>query len=89
MSHTQSEDPRGDDVLLDLRGAAHDTLRAAVEVGAEQLGNAEAGGGGSDYTDNTVATESTVSPADPAPVTEQIDIAEYPFLYYLLEVRRG
>src|SRR5262249_28141150 len=28
----KAEDPRGDDVLLDLRGAAHHALGAAVEV---------------------------------------------------------
>src|SRR5580692_1364013 len=39
---SQSENARGDDVLLDLRGAAHDRLRPAVEVGAEQLGVAGA-----------------------------------------------
>src|SRR5262245_13720717 len=31
----KAEDARGDDVLLDLRSAAHDALRAAVEVDLE------------------------------------------------------
>src|SRR5580704_2448363 len=39
---SQPEDARGDDVLLDLRGAAHDRLGPAVEVGAEQPGGAGA-----------------------------------------------
>src|ERR1700733_13197868 len=40
MSYTsgsQSQDSRGDDVFLDLRCATHDTLRAAIEVGTEQI----------------------------------------------------
>src|ERR1700722_6672763 len=40
MSYTsgsQSQDSRGDDVFLDLRCATHDALRAAIEVGAEQM----------------------------------------------------
>ncbi len=37
MSDSQSQDPRSDDVLLYLRRPAHDALRAAVQVGAEQV----------------------------------------------------
>jgi hypothetical protein len=55
---------------------------------AESLNNTEVGGG-SDYSDNTVVADSTVVAAEPAPAAQQIDIIEYPFLYYLLEVRRG
>jgi hypothetical protein len=57
--------------------------------GADALNNAEVGGG-SDYTDNTVVTEKTAVVAeDPAAVKQQADVIAYPFLYYLLEVRRG
>jgi hypothetical protein len=57
--------------------------------GAEALTNTEVQGGGSDYTDTAVVTDAAVVAADPTPVKQQIDIIEYPFLYYLLEVRRG
>lgn len=57
--------------------------------GAELLNNAEVGSGGSDYTDNTVVTDNAVVAAEPEPVKQQADVFEYPFLYYLLEVRRG
>ncbi len=53
------------------------------------LNNAEVGSGGSDYTDNTVVTDNAVVAAEPEPVKQQADVFEYPFLYYLLEVRRG
>ncbi len=57
--------------------------------GAELLNNAEVGSGGSDYTDNTVVTDNAVVAAEPEPEKQQADVFEYPFLYYLLEVRRG
>jgi hypothetical protein len=57
--------------------------------GADALNNAEVAGG-SDYTDNTVVTGNTaVLAEDPAAVKQQADVIAYPFLYYLLEVRRG
>ncbi|WP_164478403.1 hypothetical protein [Mycolicibacterium stellerae] len=57
--------------------------------GAEPLNDAAAVGGGSDYTDETVVTDNAVVVSDPAPVAQQVDVVEYPFLYYVLEVRRG
>ena len=56
--------------------------------GAEALTNAEVEGG-SDYTDDTVTENTAVVAEDPTPVKQQADVIEYPFLYYLLEVRRG
>ena len=35
---SEAEDPRRDEVLLDLGGPAHHALRPAVEVGAEHAG---------------------------------------------------
>lgn len=80
---------------------APDNERGAETTGSDTTGSDSGAGGdgvdpgadpgGSDYTDNAVVTDDTVVAAEPAPDTQQseIDTVEYPFLYYLLEVRRG
>ncbi len=57
--------------------------------GGKPLNNAEVAGGGSEHTADTVGTDNTVVVADPVPVEQQNDVVEYPFFYYVLEVRRG
>jgi hypothetical protein len=65
------------------------------ETDADSLNNAEVGGEGSDYTTTTPAGDNTaVTSPEPAPEPETVKastgvVVDYPFLYYLLEVRRG
>ena len=87
----REEGPDGTQVGTDADGGTTDGTDIDPSGGADTLNNAEVAGGGSDYTDNATVTDTTVTTvvaADPALVTQQIDIAD-PFLYYLLEVRRG
>ncbi len=55
-------------------------------AGIDLVTNAEAAGG-SEYTGSVVVTDSAAVAAEPAPASRQV--IDYPFLYYLLEVRRG
>ena len=55
-------------------------------AGVDLVTNAEAAGG-SEYTGSVVVTDSAAVAAEPAPASRQV--IDYPFLYYLLEVRRG
>ena len=65
--------------------------------GADSLGNAEVSGTGSDNAENTAAADNTVAAtSDPAPAPAPVTVTtstgvvdDFPFLYYLLEVRRG
>ncbi len=52
---------------------------------------AEAPGGGSAYGDNVVVTDDPVAVVadEPVPVEQLIESVQHPFLYYLLEIRRG
>jgi hypothetical protein len=72
----------------DPGGGTPEATDAGSGDGVAALNNAEVAGG-SDYTDNTVVTDNTAVGADPAPVKQQTDTGEYPFLYFVLEVRRG
>ena len=55
---------------------------------ADLVTNAEAAGG-SDYTDSAVVSDNAAVAAEPAPASAEQQVIDYPFLYYLLEVRRG
>jgi hypothetical protein len=63
--------------------------------GADSLGNAEVAGAGSDNAENTAVSDNTVvATTEPTPEPETVTtstgvVDDYPFLYYLLEVRRG
>ncbi len=86
--------PDGTDVGTDGTVPGAETQGPDVDAGgADSLGNAEVSGTGSDYAENTAAGDNTVvASSDPAPETVTTStgvVDDYPFLYYLLEVRRG
>ncbi len=57
-------------------------------AGVDLVTNAEAAGG-SEYTDRVVVIDNAAVAAEPEPAPPRQQVIEYPFLYYLLEVRRG
>jgi hypothetical protein len=73
------------DVTTDPEGAQPGT-DGTESAGADLVTNAEAAGG-SEITDSVVVIDNAAVAAEPAPASQQV--IEYPFLYYLLEVRRG
>jgi hypothetical protein len=90
--------PDGTDVGTDGTVPGAETQGPDVDAsGADSLGNAEVSGTGSDHAEDPAAGDNTVvatSDPAPAPAPETVTtstgvVDDYPFLYYLLEVRRG
>jgi hypothetical protein len=57
-------------------------------AGVDLVTNAEAAGG-SEFTDSVAVTDNAAVAAEPESAPARQQVIEYPFLYYLLEVRRG
>ncbi|MDT5005938.1 MAG: hypothetical protein QOJ24_3114 [Mycobacterium sp.] len=57
-------------------------------AGVDLVTNVEAAGG-SELADSVVVTDNAAVAAAPEPAPARQQVIEYPFLYYLLEVRRG
>ena len=75
------------DDVTDPEGAQPGT-DGTEPAGVDLVTNAEAAGG-SEITDRVVVIDNAAVAAEPEPAPPRQQVIDYPFLYYLLEVRRG